>query len=116
MVVGGISNKEKPPSEDVIRLVKELGGDINSKIYESCVASNKGSNSGCSKSLELEPVSYKSQVVAGANYFVKLRTVDKESNQESYWHARIFEQPWTNTKEVTSVKGPEQRTSAITYF
>ncbi|KAG0303175.1 hypothetical protein BGZ98_006933 [Dissophora globulifera] len=72
-------------------------------------------------SIDFIPVSFTTQVVAGTNYFVKLRVVHNKnptvsdsisapagvsseaaSNQE-YIHVKIFSQPWTQTAELTGM-------------
>ncbi|KAF9426707.1 hypothetical protein BGZ94_006129 [Podila epigama] len=66
-------------------------------------------------SVELKPILYKKQVVAGIMYYVKFEVVHKkkrthnteeETTEEAatlkkeYAHARIFYQSWTNTVEL----------------
>ncbi|KAF9154645.1 hypothetical protein BG015_000330 [Linnemannia schmuckeri] len=59
-----------------------------------------------------EPVSYACQIVAGTNYYVKLRVTqhgwsgkhcDGGGDGKEYCHIRIFYQPWTNTTALTGI-------------
>lgn len=66
-LVGGPSNV-KPADETVQQIVNEIAEELKSKILE------KRSGSGSENSPKLvQPVSYKTQVVAGINFFVKVR-------------------------------------------
>lgn len=93
-----------------------LKKEIIAEIYKNCMAAGKDSKSTCSESLDIHPVSYKSQVFSGVNYFIKAKAKNTKTNERSYWHLRIWVQPWTNTRELISIKGPEEETNPIEYF
>ena len=61
---------------------------------------------------ELTVIHYKSQLVAGKNYFVKIHTGD-----EKYVHARIYQPlPGQGNPEVHSVKKDKSLDVDIEYF
>ncbi|KAG0038834.1 hypothetical protein BGZ82_010722 [Podila clonocystis] len=61
--------------------------------------------------IELKPVSFTTQVVAGTNYFVKLEVVHVglghhghgHGRPNEFIHIRIFYQPWTSTTQLTGL-------------
>ncbi|KAG0250777.1 hypothetical protein BG011_008112 [Mortierella polycephala] len=58
-------------------------------------------------SIQFQPHSYTTQVVAGTNFFLKLEVVHKDTapcSPKEYIHVRIFDQPWTQTLELTGLK------------
>ncbi|KAF9426709.1 hypothetical protein BGZ94_006131 [Podila epigama] len=86
----------------------------------------KGKAPSTKDAIELKPISYTTQVVAGTNYFVKLEVVHLGQGQgqghahhhdrhqhghpnshgqekKEYIHVRIFHQPWTDTTRLTGV-------------
>ncbi|KAG0293934.1 hypothetical protein BGZ96_002048 [Linnemannia gamsii] len=113
---GGISNshpidKKHPLSEsnpDLERILAQLSETIL-KAYLT-VTSITGS------SPTFEPVLYARQVVAGSNYYVKMRVFqqgfpggnsgrggDAGDDDAEYIHVKIFDQPWTSTLELTGI-------------
>eukprot|EP01098_Paradermamoeba_levis_P003020 TRINITY_DN1415_c0_g1_i1.p1 TRINITY_DN1415_c0_g1~~TRINITY_DN1415_c0_g1_i1.p1 ORF type:complete len:115 (-),score=45.30 TRINITY_DN1415_c0_g1_i1:110-409(-) len=71
--VGGVNN-EKPVTADVIAIVNQVKDKIEEQIHAKLGAG----------STHFEPKTYKTQVVAGTNYFVKIDIGSREV------HARIF--------------------------
>jgi cystatin-A/B len=68
--MGGFG-EEKPVTDDIRTLCDSLKGSIEEHLNKKFDA--------------WEPISYKSQVVAGTNYLVKIKISDTE-----YVHAKIF--------------------------
>ncbi|EGZ16608.1 hypothetical protein PHYSODRAFT_498081 [Phytophthora sojae] len=48
-------------------------------------------------------LSVRSQVVAGTNYEFEVEGSSASHNQVSRFLVKVFDQPWTNTTELTSV-------------
>lgn len=61
-MTGGISDKEEPANAEIQALVEEVKDQITGKMNASFNV--------------FEPISYKTQVVAGRNYFVKARNLN----------------------------------------
>jgi len=72
-------------------------------------------NSANAKFEEFEPVSYKSQVVAGTNYFVKVKV---RSADDSHVHIRVFKGlPHTGGKlELHSTHSDKKSHDELVYF
>ncbi|KAG4073285.1 hypothetical protein HA402_008631 [Bradysia odoriphaga] len=93
----------KPVDAEVTELIERQRANIIKKICDS--------GSTCpSADAKIVINSYKTQTVAGTNYFVGL-TID-----DIIYHIRIFSQPWTQTEEVHAVQGPKELTDEISYF
>ncbi|KAF2073265.1 hypothetical protein CYY_005427 [Polysphondylium violaceum] len=92
---GGISRHPLPITEEVKQAVEEVKPQVETKLSKTyCV---------------FEPISYKKQVVAGVNYFVKVKTND------GYVHLRIFR----DLKDHPTLKSIQQGKTLeddITYF
>ncbi|XP_037041011.1 cystatin-A2-like isoform X1 [Bradysia coprophila] len=101
-VAGGLG-ASKPVDADVTEVIERQRDSIIKKICDS--------GSTCpSADAKIVINSYKTQTVAGTNYFVGL-TID-----DIIYHVRIFSQPWTQTEEVHGVQGPKTVTDEISYF
>jgi len=59
-------------------------------------------------------LAYRSQVVAGTMYFIKVR-IDAPSDQGCA-HLKVFVQPWSHTKELVDAQAGHTLTDAIEYF
>jgi cystatin-A/B len=98
MSCGGTSDV-KDATEEIQKLIEEVRHDLEAKA-------------GAPFS-HYKAVSYKSQVVAGTNFFVKIQTDDN-----AYIHARIFRAlPHANSSlSVHSHQSGKTREDAIEYF
>ncbi|KAF9572442.1 hypothetical protein EC968_009920 [Mortierella alpina] len=69
--------------------------------------------------IQLRPILFTTQVVAGTNYYVKLSVVhenqDSPVKAEEYIHVRIFYQPWTETTQLTGIQVDKQLTDGFDY-
>eukprot|EP00296_Roombia_truncata_P010066 JP448762.1.p2 GENE.JP448762.1~~JP448762.1.p2 ORF type:complete len:99 (+),score=35.24 JP448762.1:35-331(+) len=93
---GGIGAETIAANEEVQGLVDQLKAEINAK---------------CNKTFStLTAISYKTQVVAGTNYFVKIKA------DEEHIHARIYHVPWQNSLELTAVAGGKTADDTIEFF
>ncbi|CAF0807702.1 unnamed protein product [Brachionus calyciflorus] len=96
-MVGGIS-QEKPADDHVQQIVDQVSSQIKLK---------------CGKDFShLKAVSYKTQVVAGTNYFIKV-----DAGNEVI-HLRVF-QPlpcYSSKPELSSFKLSKSRSDPIEYF
>jgi len=101
--VGGLG-AANPATDDVNQLITRLKPQIIKRLCdyrkENCPSSDANINVN----------SYKTQVVAGTNYFISATIGDDT------YHIKIFTQSWTNTEEVHNVQGPKQHTDEISYF
>ncbi|KAF9279883.1 hypothetical protein BGZ68_007639 [Mortierella alpina] len=69
--------------------------------------------------IQLQPIQFTTQVVAGTNYYVKL-SVDHENQDpphsaKEYIHVRIFYQPWTETTQLTGIQVNKQLADGFDY-
>jgi len=111
MRVGGISDTEREPNDDVQQMVESLGPEIKTQV----LASYNGSD-GVTKELEehfnsanLTALGHKTQVVAGTNYFVRTKIGDY------IFHVRIYRDLKQNAS-VSKVAGPKKESDPIEYF
>ncbi|CAL8112719.1 unnamed protein product [Orchesella dallaii] len=111
MRVGGISDSEKDPTDEVQQLIESLGSEIKSQV----LATYNGSD-GVTKELEehfksanLTALGHKTQVVAGTNYFVRTKIGDY------IFHVRIYRDLKQNAS-VSRVTGPKKESDPIEYF
>jgi len=105
MKPGGISNNEQP----ITRELATTFASVNTELLETVAAqSGVGSNG---EKQTATPVAYKSQVVAGVNYFVKYHFMPADE----YFHARIFK-GLQGQVELVRVVGPKAEDDPIEYF
>ena len=62
----------------------------------------------------VEPISYRSQVVAGMNYFVKV-AVHEQNGAKKFAHMRIYK-PFRGEIELTAVQADVEEKSQLKYF
>jgi hypothetical protein len=101
---GGITDDEKSATPEFQAMLLPIMPEVRLRITAM--------SNGPVDEYEIVPISYKSQVVAGVNYFVKFTTGG--SNPE-YFHARIFRDLKRNLKLV-KVVGPKKEEDPITYI
>eukprot|EP00928_Gymnodinium_smaydae_P084838 TRINITY_DN6810_c0_g1_i2.p1 TRINITY_DN6810_c0_g1~~TRINITY_DN6810_c0_g1_i2.p1 ORF type:complete len:477 (-),score=126.27 TRINITY_DN6810_c0_g1_i2:175-1539(-) len=99
-ICGGIGD-EKPADDDVRTLIAPLKADAQAKAQE------QGWNGTFT---EFEAVSYKTQVVAGMNYFVKVKL-----GPSDYVHLRVYKH-FSGASELSSVKVGCSSGEPISYF
>jgi len=98
----GGTGAEKPADDKIRGVIEKLRGDIKLKIEELHGKELKNVEGGPL----FEVLSYKSQVVAGSNYFIKVRVLGDE-NESTIWHIRVYEHWSGNPLEVSKVKVAE---------
>ena len=96
--VGGLG-KLKHATPAVQALAEELRSDL---------AGESGMINGFP---EFTVISFRTQLVSGTNYFVKIKV-----DSDSYIHARLYVVPWSHIKEVTSVQINKSLDDPIEYF
>ncbi|XP_071541644.1 cystatin-A-like [Panulirus ornatus] len=95
MMTGGLT-AEKPPSDKVEQLLQTVKGQVEEKLGRAIG--------------QFKLVSYKTQVVAGINYFAKM-----DIGEEELLHVRVYQ----NLKQNLSLDGiqhPKGREEEIEYF
>ncbi|KAF9544677.1 hypothetical protein EC957_011784 [Mortierella hygrophila] len=112
-VPGGIGksipiDKEHPLSKSDPEL-KQILHQLSSQIQRAYIRASSIADSAPT----FEPVSYATQVVAGTNYYVKLKVTQHGLNGQNcgggkddgkeYCHVKIFYQAWTKTTELTGI-------------
>ena len=117
-ICGGISENAEPATSDVHALIQQVKSEVTGKMNASFDV--------------FEAISYKSQVVAGRNYFVKVRNFNKykimnEYNNKTFGlfqvhvgddkciHVRIYKNLQQEVS-VHSVEDNKTREDPITYF
>eukprot|EP00928_Gymnodinium_smaydae_P012566 TRINITY_DN14558_c0_g1_i2.p2 TRINITY_DN14558_c0_g1~~TRINITY_DN14558_c0_g1_i2.p2 ORF type:complete len:214 (-),score=35.91 TRINITY_DN14558_c0_g1_i2:111-704(-) len=99
-IVGGMGGGQ-PADDDVRGVIAPLRAEAEQK------AQGQGLNA---KFSEFEPICYTTQVVAGMNYFVKVKT-----GPSSYVHLRIYRH-FSGTTQVQGIKVGCTREEPIGYF
>ncbi|CAG7718418.1 unnamed protein product [Allacma fusca] len=107
-VLAGGTGNEKPVDAKIEQMFQ------NPKITDAASAKIQAKSGSNTVPSNLTPLSYKTQVVAGTNYYVKVRAVIGYETQ--IWLIKIWEQAWRNFLEVTDVKGPQQESDEIMAF
>jgi len=108
---GGISRDEKTATPEVKEIIKRVTPAIKQKINEVQGKPIKEVKTG----LELfEPLTFKTQIVAGRNYFVKVRV--NGENGDQIWHLKIHEPLSGNPAQLLKVSGPKQLSHPLEYF
>lgn len=62
----------------------------------------------------IKPISYRTQVVNGINYFVKVRA--RTPNKNVFYHLRIFKGFDDQPAQLMKVEGPKRKHDQITFF
>jgi len=98
MMCGGVGNA-KPADDEVIGILNQIRGQVEGKTNGSYDV--------------FEAHSYSTQVVAGTNFFIKVKVGDGK-----YIHVRVFRPlPHTNgSPEVHSVQMDKSEQDAIVHF
>ncbi|KAK5584221.1 hypothetical protein RB653_005829 [Dictyostelium firmibasis] len=91
-LAGGLSEKH-PADKTVEDIVDSVKGSIQTQLGTSNVT----------------VISYKTQLVNGTNYFVKVRT------DNSYAHIRIYK-PFSGSANLVRVENGKTKEQEITYF
>jgi len=109
---GGISDSEKDAGPEVQGYVETLAKEIREGATSSLASSggNGSSNSKLFENAKLTAVKYKTQVVAGTNYFVKIKVGDNH-----VFFARIYRDLQGNVS-LNKVVGPKGIDDSIEYF
>ncbi|KAM9389866.1 leukocyte cysteine proteinase inhibitor 1-like [Phaethornis superciliosus] len=98
MMTGGLSDTE-PATPEIQQVVTEVRPQFESKANRSCGI--------------FKAIVYRSQVVAGTNYFIKVQISDNE-----YAHLRVFQSlPYENQgPSLVSFQTGKTRDDPLTYF
>ncbi|KAG0038835.1 hypothetical protein BGZ82_010723 [Podila clonocystis] len=84
------------------KILKQLNGAITDRYTQAkCPTADKSA-------LDFWPVVFRTQVVSGTNYYVKLKVVHRGMapvpGASEYIHVVIYEQSWTNTLQLTDLQ------------
>lgn len=84
------------------KIFQNLKGAITDRYTQAkCPTADKNA-------LDFWPVVFRTQVVAGTNYYVKLKVVHRGMapvpGETEYIHMVIFDQPWTKTTQLTDLQ------------
>lgn len=102
MLAGGLGGlgDEKPVNEDVQKIVKGVH-----KMVEQMAGEEYKS---------IEPLTYRAQVVAGTNYFIKALATAK-NDTKSHIHLRVTE-PLKGDLMLIAIKKNQDKQGALEYF
>jgi len=103
---GGMTDDEKVPDSDVNGAVAKLSTEIKTMAMANLVGGQTNANF---KDAKVEVLSYKSQLVAGVNYFAKVKI------SGMIFHARIYKD-LSGDVSLNKVVGPKQESVPIGYF
>lgn len=98
--VGAVGADIKPKDETVAKIVEDIKPEFEQKTGK--------------KYTELDVISYKTQTVAGTNYFVKAKAVD-EDGKEQIVHLRIYRDLGKNL-ELTAYQLDKKHEDEIVHF
>lgn len=98
-IPGGLDD-EVPADDNIRKIVSSLQSHFKSKYPREFH--------------RIEPVSYRSQVVAGMNYFVKV-AVHEHDGAKKFAHMRIYK-PFRGELELTAVLPDVEEKSQLKYF
>jgi hypothetical protein len=106
-VVGGLTS-EKVADE----MVKNITAQIEEKIVQKIASQGRYT---ALRNIPLEPVSYKTQLVNGINYFVKVR-VQVGKKKPVYYNVRIYKDFEGKNVTFLGIRGPTRKNSEIQSF
>jgi len=89
--------------------VKKVTPELKTQALATLAGSNGSGNKDDFDKSEIEVLSYKTQVVAGTNYFFKLRMANM------IFHARVYKDLKGNVS-VSKVTGPKEESDEIQYI
>jgi len=125
-LVGGLSSSLKSPDSTLTQVLEAIEADLRTQLLEQVKLGGSGSTTAAAASepqaefdetaLIIEPISYKTQVVAGLNYFVKLRIRHKDrADFSKIIHARIY-RSFNQSTELASLTEWKEETDELAYF
>lgn len=97
--LGGI-NDEKPADDTVREVLQKVHSQVEKKVGKSFES--------------LKPIVYRTQVVAGMNYFIKAEATEK-NGAKSMLHVRVY-RPFRGGHELSAVRTDVGRQDPIEYF
>jgi len=107
MMAGGVGASK--PADDTVRgIVSSLEGQIKTKALARLTESGANTDNTAFQNAPVEVLSYSTQVVAGTNYFVKVKIYN------SYFHARIYRH-FSGSLELSNVVLTTE-SAPISYF
>jgi len=106
-----LSSSEKDADSEVKEFVEFLSGDIRKGAYAAFVESGGETNDvpNLFENAPVTAVSYKDQVVAGMNYFVRVKVGD-------YFFFVSIYRDLSGTPQLSKVVGPKDISDPIEYF
>jgi len=107
-LAGGVGD-EKPSDEEITGIVTSMADSIKSSAMASLTQSGGNVDANAFKNSPIEVLSYKTQVVAGTNYFAKVRIASM------IFHVRIYKH-FSGSLELTKVSAPKKESDPIAYF
>lgn len=97
--MGGLE-EEKPADDEIREIVAKVTDEIQGKYPE--------------KFESIEPLAYRSQLVAGRNYFVRSLVREKDGDKR-YAHLRIYKS-FRGPVELVSMKTNVEKSHPLAYF
>lgn len=98
-MAGGLHN-ELEADDEIRRVVREVKAEFEQKSRRQIQ--------------DLEPISYRKQVVAGMNYFVKAKATERNGSK-SHVHLRIYK-PFRGPLELTAYQANVEANKKLEYF
>ncbi|KAK4288118.1 hypothetical protein Pmani_038835 [Petrolisthes manimaculis] len=96
--VPGGASPEQPPNDQVQQIINNVREEVEKELGHSVT--------------EFSLISYKTQVVAGTNYFAK---VDIGEGEDSMVHIRVYKNLGGNVS-LHSIQYPKSRNHSVEYF
>lgn len=110
-MIGGLSDETEPAGQDdrVLKIIPSISNEIRTQVAAKLTTGDNNLHPVSDSPITV--LSYKTQVVAGTNYFVKTKI------GKSFFLLRIYEPlPSQGQPSLDGVKGPIKESDPIVYF
>ncbi|ODM97843.1 Cystatin-A2 [Orchesella cincta] len=105
VIPGGISSDDKPVNDEIRGIVTQVHSEIKGHLL--------GLPGGRNIRGEILPISYRTQLVNGVNYFIKVQA--RTPRKIIYYHLRIYKS-FNGTPRLMKVEGPKHESDTINFF
>lgn len=98
--------------------VRDMVKTLKPRIYEHLSArhgqiGNLNDPTSSLKPISLRPISYRTQLVNGINYFIKVRT--RIGQQRVYYHVKVYES-FDGKRTLVAITSPMDKNAELGYF
>jgi len=105
IIPGGVSSHDQPATQDIINLVEEIHPEIRAHLL--------GLPGGRNIRGDVVAISFRTQLVNGVNYFIKVRA--RTPKKMIFYHLKVFKS-FGGSPQLIRIEGPKKQDDEIGYF